>query len=124
MGETKALHYAEDMPWWFWILLWVALALAAALFYVLIGYRVFRKFMALVREGQSAAGGLVPAPAAGSENVPLRPTPLPGVFMDPETAKELYSEGKADRQADRRRRRVERRMRSHQPRAWRDLPDL
>jgi len=38
------------MPWWFWILLWIALVALALLLHLTLGYRLFRKFMATVHD--------------------------------------------------------------------------
>ncbi|MEB7503439.1 hypothetical protein [Arthrobacter koreensis] len=110
------------MPWWSWILIWVALAAVALLLYVLIGYRVFRKFMAVLREVQSAGARLSFAQAP----VPPAPAtePRAAVFSDPADERRRYDEGKAARKEARRERRVQRRILRGQPRAWRDIPGL
>ena len=38
------------MPWWSWILIWVALVALSLLFYVLLGIRLFRQFMATMKD--------------------------------------------------------------------------
>ncbi|MFZ3418032.1 hypothetical protein [Arthrobacter sp. 3Tela_A] len=110
------------MPWWSWILIWVALTAVALLLYVLIGYRLFRKFMAVLREVQSAGERLSFIPA------PVPPAPAAdfqaAVFADPEAERIRYEEGKASRKEARRERRVQRRTLRGQPRAWRDIPGL
>lgn len=112
------------MPWWFWILLWVALAATALLFYVFVGWRLVKSFMALMRQARQSADQLVPEGGFGSAELPLHPQPLPGVFQDPTAARAHWEAGKAARREARRARRVERRLANGQPRALRDLPDL
>lgn len=112
------------MPWWSWILIWAALVVAAAAFYALVGWRVFRKLMATLREGSnalSAVGISVPPPI-----VPIAGTPGQelGIFEDPILAKARYEEGKEARKDRRRTRRLDRRLANGQPRALRDFPDL
>ncbi|MGW9405009.1 hypothetical protein ACWGQ2_13705 [Arthrobacter sp. NPDC055585] len=110
------------MPWWSWILIWVALTAVALLLYVLIGYRLFRKFMAVLREVQSAGERLsfITAPVPPAEAGRFQPA----VFADPEAERRRYDEGKASRKEARRERRVQRRILRGQPRAWRDIPGL
>ncbi|WP_104103593.1 hypothetical protein [Arthrobacter sp. 08Y14] len=112
------------MPWWSWILIWAALIVAAAAFYALVGWRIFRKLMATLREAEGAVSALgVTAPAAV---VPVAGTPEQelGIFDDPIRAKARYEEGKESRRTRRRERRVARRLANGQPRALRDFPDL
>lgn len=110
------------MPWWSWILIWVVLTAVALLLYVLIGYRLFRKFMAVLSEVQAAGSRLsfisATAPAAPEKAF------QPAVFADPEEERRRYDEGKAVRKDARRERRVQRRIQHGQPRAWRDIPGL
>lgn len=115
------LHYAGTMPWWSWIVIWVAVTAVALLLYVLIGIRLFRKFMAVLGEVQSAGSRLSFAPPAPS---PVAADSLPAVFLDPAAARRRYEDGKAERKEARRERRVERRHLRGQPRAWRDIPGL
>ena len=110
------------MPWWSWILIWVALTAVALLLYVLIGYRIFRKFMAVLREVQSAGERLSfsSAPVPPAQAAEFRSA----VFADPEAERLRYQAGKAARKEARRERRVQRRTLRGQPRAWRDIPGL
>ncbi len=112
------------MPWWSWILIWTALVAVAAVFYGLVGWRIFRKLMAALREVEGAVSKLgLSVPAAV---VPLSGTPEQdlGIFEDPIRAKARYEEGKETRKARRRERRIDRRLANGQPRALRDFPDL
>lgn len=110
------------MPWWSWILIWVALTAVALLLYVLIGYRLFRKFMAVLREVQSTGARLsfAPGPVQPDTSLEFRPA----VFEDPAAERRRYDEGKLARKEARRERRVQRRILRGQPRAWRDIPGL
>ena len=46
------------MPWWSWILIWIALIALSLLFYLLLGIRLFRKFMTTVKELGAAGDNL------------------------------------------------------------------
>lgn len=111
------------MPWWSWILIWLVLAAGAAAFYALIGFRVFQRFLGILREFEAATARLsfhapdtVPSTVVHEERQ--------DVFGDPDAARTSYESGKAARREARRQRRVERRIAKGQPRAWRDLPEL
>ena len=112
------------MPWWSWILIWAALIVAALVFYGLIGWRIFRKLMATLREAEGAVSAL--AVSVPATVVPLTGTPEQelGIFDDPIRAKARYEEGKEARRTRRRERRVDRRLANGQPRALRDFPNL
>jgi hypothetical protein len=111
------------MPWWSWILIWVALTVVALAFYALIGYRLFRQFMAVLGEVQTAGSRFSFTPAA-SPVLPEGAGAGPAIFENPEAARQRYEDGKAARKDARRERRVERRRLREQPRAWRDIPGL
>lgn len=105
-------------------MIWAALIVAAAAFYGLVGWRIFRKLMATLREAEGAVSRLgLSVPAAA---VPLTGTSEQelGIFDDPTRAKARYEEGKEARKARRREHRVARRLANGQPRALRDFPDL
>ncbi|KAD3632800.1 hypothetical protein [Arthrobacter yangruifuii] len=111
------------MPWWSWILIWLALAAGAAGFYALIGYRLFKRFLGILREFEAASAKLSlrtpdTVPSSIVEDVPA------DIFTEPAEARKAYDAGKAARSEARRHRRVERRMAKGQPRAWRDFPEL
>ncbi len=111
------------MPWWSWILIWFALVAGAAGFYALIGYRLFRRFLGIVREFEDASAKLSFSRADTVPSTVLEEEPA-GIFTDPADARRSYEAGKADRRNARRLRRLERRTSQGQPRAWRDLPEL
>src|ERR671920_47403 len=58
-----------SMPWWTWILIWIALIALSLLFYLVLGIRLFRKFMVTVRELGAAGEKLGHLPEASP--VPL-----------------------------------------------------
>ena len=55
-----------SMPWWSWILIWIALVALSLLFYVLLGIRLFRQFMATMKDlggsQRSSVGRCRPGP--------------------------------------------------------------
>ncbi|MCQ1950225.1 MULTISPECIES: hypothetical protein [Arthrobacter] len=111
------------MPWWSWILIWFALAAGAAAFYALIGYRLFQRFLGILREFEAASAKLsLRTPDTVPSSV-LREEPA-GIFTEPDEARKAYDAGKAARREARRLRRIERRTAKGQPRAWRDFPEL
>ena len=111
------------MPWWSWILIWVALVAVSVLFYVLLGIRLFRQFMATVRD-LSAAGEKLGhlAPVNLEESTETRPAaPGSAVFASPAAMRHDYEASKSARREDRRRRRVQRKKDRGQPQALGDL---
>ncbi|MHC6593736.1 hypothetical protein [Arthrobacter sp. C152] len=112
------------MPWWSWILIWVALVALSLLFYLLLGIRLFRQFMATVRdlgEAGSRLGRLGPTdlpaePAAGTLAVPGS-----AVFASPALMRHDYEASTSKRRAERRRRRVQRKKDRGQPLTLGDL---
>ena len=62
-GPVRRLDFVS-MPWWSWILIWIALVALSLLFYVLLGIRLFRQFMATLKDLGAAGrklGHLAPA---------------------------------------------------------------
>ncbi len=112
------------MPWWSWILIWVALVAVALLFYVLLGIRLFRQFMATMKD-LSAAGGklghLGPIEALEETGDPSRALPGSAVFASPAVMRHDYEASKLARREERRRRRVQRKKDRGQPQALGDL---
>ncbi|MGO4472914.1 hypothetical protein AB4Y95_13400 [Arthrobacter sp. M-10] len=113
------------MPWWSWILLWLALIAVSLLCYVLLGVRLFRKFMAAVRE-LSAAGERL----GHRTHLPERPdddgeSPVKvfgaAVFASPEQMRHDYVTAKASRQEVRRQKRVKRKAERGQPQSLHDI---
>ena len=111
------------MPWWSWILIWVALVAVSLLFYVLLGIRLFRQFMATMKDLSAAGeklGHLNPVDVRESTGTGQ---PLPGsaVFASPAAMRHDYEASKSARREDRRRRRVQRKKDRGQPQALGDL---
>ncbi|MDQ5863227.1 MAG: hypothetical protein M3536_13300 [Actinomycetota bacterium] len=113
------------MPWWSWILIWIALIALSLLFYVLLGIRLYRQFMSVMKD-LSAAGQKVGhlAPAAAVDDGSRRPgsaQPGAAVFASPARMRHDYDASKSSRREDRRQRRVQRRRDRGQPQSLRDL---
>lgn len=123
------------MPWWSWILLWMFLAAASALFVVLCGIRLFRGFMRLADDAGAAMDRLTlgtrdgppngaPEDAGGGESADREPAGAAALFRDPYDARLEYDAGRWGRREARRRRRIARKRRAGQPQRWRDLYPL
>ena len=119
------------MPWWSWIVIWIALVALSLLFFVVLGARLFRNFMATVKELGEAAErfSTFPAPAApssddaGADGPDNDPPAEPGsdVFASPVQVGHDYRAAKAARQEVRRRRRVQRKRDRGQPQRLHDI---
>src|SRR5437773_893418 len=100
------------MPWWSWILLWVALVAVSLLCYVLLGIRLFRKFMAMVHEVGAAGerlGHRPHLPELADDDGETSPKAFgAAVFASPEQMRHDYVTAKASRQEVRRQKRVKR----------------
>ncbi|KIS27091.1 hypothetical protein TV39_11165 [Arthrobacter sp. SPG23] len=118
------------MPWWSWILIWIALVAVSLLFYVLLGIRLFRQFMATVKD-LGAAGERFGAPLASLTDADPQGEPAPGgepraqpgsaVFASPMQMRHDYLTSKSSRREARRQRRVQRKADRGQPQALRDI---
>ncbi|MFI5085349.1 MAG: hypothetical protein ACHP7K_05410 [Actinomycetales bacterium] len=120
------------MPWWFWIILWVALLALSLLYVAALGLRLWRQLVAAKRALEGAGGRLAAyrteraealraaAPAAGDGGAE-RPSPGAAVFASPDQMKDDYTAAKAARQSARRRRRVALRTARGQLRSLRDV---
>jgi hypothetical protein len=112
------------MPWWSWILIWVALVALSLLFYVLLGIRLFRQFMATVKDLGAAGeklGQLGPMETPEAFTAPATPHPGSAVFASPTVMRHDYEASKSSRQEERRLRRVQRKIDRGQPQALGDL---
>jgi hypothetical protein len=123
------------MPWWFWILLWIALVALSLLFYAFLGFRLFRQIMATLKELGDAGSRLSPSGSSFADLDPEISTvenpgagtivqTMPGglaVFASPEQMRVEYHSGKASRQEARRMRRVQRKADRGQPQRLRDI---
>ncbi|WP_026552919.1 hypothetical protein [Arthrobacter sp. H20] len=112
------------MPWWTWIVIWVALLALTLLVLVALGYFLFRKVKALLKEVEHASEVLDRSThPAGSPEETVGEAAL-AVFRDPAVVREELSEAKALRIASRRERRVHRRVERGQPVSLKDLPHV
>jgi hypothetical protein len=119
------------MPWWSWILIWVALVSLSLLFFVLMGIRLFRQFMATVKELGEAGDKLTSLPVAAAASAgdagPVPGTSATGVapglapFASPHQVRHDYHASKEARREARRQRRVRRKTERGQPQSLRDI---
>jgi hypothetical protein len=112
------------MPWWSWILIWVALVALSLLFYVLLGIRLFRQFMATVKDLGAAGekvGHLAPVEQAEASADPAAQQPGSAIFASPAVMRHDYEASKSSRREQRRLRRVQRKTDRGQPQALGDL---
>ncbi|WP_285724759.1 hypothetical protein [Psychromicrobium xiongbiense] len=121
------------MPWWSWILIWVALIAISLLYVVLLGIRLWRQLAALGKDFAQASEKLSATADAAEKRyrqaarertaVAELEAPAPGwaVEANPTEVRLAYQSGKLSRVADRRRRRVERRYAQGQLQSLRDL---
>jgi hypothetical protein len=117
------------MPWWSWILIWIALIALSLLFYVLMGVRLFRQFMATVKELGAAGdklghlsppGPLHSGPGDGGAAA-TRSVPGAAVFASPHQMRHDYHASMSSRREARRQRRIQRKAGRGQPQALRDI---
>ncbi len=125
------------MPWWSWILIWIALVSLSLLFFFVLGLRLFRQFMVTVKELGEAGErfspsahrtppgrGEAPLPAGelpGTGSVVITPAPGSAIFALPEQMRHDYRASKHARREDRRRRRIQRKRDRGQPQSLRDI---
>lgn len=119
------------MPWWSWILIWVALVSLSLLFFVLMGVRLFRQFMATVKELGDAGNKLtslsVPAAVPGGAALTASGPDVIGAaqgtapFASPHQMRHDYDASKEARREARRQRRVSRKAERGQPQSLRDI---
>ncbi|WP_427007580.1 hypothetical protein [Pseudarthrobacter sp. H2] len=117
------------MPWWSWIVIWIALVALSLLFFGVLGVRLFRAFMTTARElgdaaerfsrfppGPDRPEAVDPAAAPGA-----RPAPGSAVFASPARMRQDHHDARLARQEARRRRRVRRKADRGQPQSLRDI---
>ncbi|MBP2414638.1 hypothetical protein JOF48_003437 [Arthrobacter stackebrandtii] len=116
------------MPWWSWILIWVALSALALLFLVFCGFKLWRQVVALVRTfnqvtAERGAFWDKSLEKAAVEHVTEPRTAIPGsaVFATPEKMKDDYLAAKEERRFVRLQRRVARRKERGQLQSLRDI---
>lgn len=111
------------MPWWSWILIWIALVAVSLLFYVLLGIRLFRQFMATLKD-LGAAGEKLGHFSPAVPPMPRAKSATPqgsAVFASPVQMRHDYHTSKSARREDRRQRRVQRRTDRGQRQSLGDL---
>lgn len=117
------------MPWWSWILLWTALIALSLLLHFLLGLRLFRQFMATMKE-LGAAGekfshlGPMPAPGESNDEEGTGKPPGWAVFAPPQQVRHEYVTAKSARREARRQRRVKRRAERGQPQSLQDIESI
>jgi hypothetical protein len=102
----------------------VALIALSLLFYVLLGIRLFRQFMATLKDLGAAGeklGHLAPVEQPSTSPDPARPQPGSAVFASPAVMRHDYEASKSARREVRRLRRVQRKTDRGQPQALGDL---
>jgi hypothetical protein len=114
------------VPWWSWILIWVALVACTLVVLLLGGIYLFRKGMAVVRGAAADLERVTARPAAGEtadDAGPAAVVRVPGsaVFADPDRMRLEYEQGRELRRLARRDRRVARRRERGQMQSLRDL---
>ena len=129
------------MPWWSWIVIWIALVALSLLFFVVLGVWLFRKFTATLKELGEAGQRFSTFPAGpgtvGSAAVHLgridsdgddagdgsgpRAEPGSAVFASPVQMGHEYRASKFTRQETRRQRRVQRKRDRRQPQRLHDI---
>lgn len=128
------------MPWWSWIVIWVALLALSLLYVVLLGIKLWRHVVGLGREFSAASarmGSPLAQPSAElatspsenpsespGEDVPAEREPGWALYSDPGQLVQEYGSGKRSRQAERARRRVHRRGVRGQAQSLRDLEHM
>ncbi|WP_427131644.1 hypothetical protein [Pseudarthrobacter sp. S9] len=121
------------MPWWSWIVIWIALVALSLLFFVMLGIRLFRQFMTTLKELGEAGERFTHLPSRPHTSDPdtgstgtgatagPRPEPGAAVFASPARVRHDYHSSKKSRQDDRRLRRIQRKKDRGQPQALRDI---
>ena len=114
------------MPWWSWIVIWIALAALAALFLAYIGYRLFKLVTAVYREFSRASDAIAAGMATGEGALPEHPAPLhvSAAFRDPAAVRAENGLLRETRLTARRQRRIRRRATRGQPQMLGDLPHV
>lgn len=113
------------MPWWSWIVIWIALVALSLLFFVVLGVRLFRQFMTTVKELGEAGDRFSHLPPAALDPAPdpeaAFPVPGAAVFTPPARIRHEYHAAKSARQEARRLRRVQRKTDRGQPQRLHDI---
>lgn len=119
------------MPWWSWILIWLALVALALLFIAFLGFKLWRGATATVRtfsdvSAERSAYWDASLEKATVEHVTKPRMVVPGsaVFATPEKMKDDYLAAKEERRFARLQRRVARRKERGQLQSLRDIEAL
>ena len=119
------------MPWWSWIVIWVALIALALLYVVLLGLKVWRDATRTMRTFEETSARLGAYQRASTSEweakqppAPERPAPGSAVFASPEQMKDDYLAAKEERRLARLQRRVARRKERGQLQSLRDIRAL
>ncbi|WP_162149094.1 hypothetical protein [Arthrobacter sp. H41] len=120
------------MPWWSWIVIWVALLALTALFILFLGFRVFRGAMSTLREFEVAADRVqvntgrtvVDSDDESDADGAGESTLVPAVFSTPDEVRATNARGRTQRIGRRRAARVRLRAERNQPQLLRDMPHL
>ncbi|MEV8144767.1 hypothetical protein [Specibacter sp. NPDC078709] len=119
------------MPWWSWILIWIALTALSLLFVLFLGFKLWRGAMAVMRtvSGISAERSTYWDTSLERAKVqhitePRNVVPGAAVFATPEEMKHDYLAAKEERRFARLQRRVARRKERGQLQSLRDIEAL
>lgn len=121
------------MPWWSWIVIWIALVALSLLYVGLLGVKVFRDATRTMRAFSDAGASLGEYQRLSVERLDARPAPEPAggelapgaaIFAEPEALKAEYLAGRQARRQERVVRRVARRAERGQLQSLRDIETL
>lgn len=119
------------MPWWSWIIIWIALIALSLLFMLFLGWRIWRGVSATARtfsdvSAEREAYWAQSMERATVEHVTEARTVIPGsaIFATPEEMKDDYLAAKEERRFARLQRRVARRKERGQLQSLRDIEAL
>ncbi|MCU6480219.1 DNA-binding transcriptional regulator YbjK [Arthrobacter silviterrae] len=119
------------MPWWFWIVLWIALTALSLLFVAALGFKVWRDATKTMHAATAMGDALNAhwddrSRKLKAVHVTEPRTTVPGaaVFATPEQMKDDYLAAKEERQLARLQRRVARRKERGQLQSLRDIKAL
>lgn len=119
------------MPWWSWILIWIALVALSLLFMAFLGWKIWRGVSATARtfsevSAEREAYWDQSLERAKVQHVTEARTTVPGsaIFATPEEMKDDYVAAKEERRFARLQRRVARRKERGQLQSLRDIEAL
>lgn len=119
------------MPWWSWIVIWIALVALALLYVILLGLKVWRGANKTMRSISGVGQNLTDrwesqSVLAAEQWLTASSTETQGeaVFATPEQMKDDYLASKKQRSFARLNRRVARRNERGQLQSWRDIKAL